>query len=84
VSSYYAAPLLIANGRGLIVNTGHYSAVSYYHGPAYGAQKAGARDFGTECTLQTAKRSARLQTAISRLKGPLLVKHGGHQLESVG
>lgn len=42
VASYYAAPLLIANGRGLIVNTGHYGAVSYYHGPAYGAQKAGA------------------------------------------
>jgi NAD(P)-dependent dehydrogenase (short-subunit alcohol dehydrogenase family) len=42
VASYYAAPLLIANGTGLIVNTGQYAAVSYYHGPAYGAQKAGA------------------------------------------
>ncbi len=42
VASYYAAPLLIANGRGLIVNTGHYGAVCYYHGPIYGAQKAGA------------------------------------------
>jgi NAD(P)-dependent dehydrogenase (short-subunit alcohol dehydrogenase family) len=42
VASYYGAPLLIANGRGLIVNTGHYGAVAYYHGPAYGAQKAGA------------------------------------------
>src|ERR1700704_6756527 len=42
VAAYYAAPLLIANGRGLIVNTGHYGAVAYYHGPAYGAQKAGA------------------------------------------
>jgi NAD(P)-dependent dehydrogenase (short-subunit alcohol dehydrogenase family) len=42
VSSYYAAPLLIANGKGLIVNTGQYAAVSYYNGPAYGAQKAGA------------------------------------------
>ena len=42
VASYHAAPLLIANGRGLIVNTGHYGAVAYYHGPAYGAQKAGA------------------------------------------
>jgi len=42
VASYYAVPLLIANGRGLIVNTGHYGAVSYHLGPAYGAQKAGA------------------------------------------
>ena len=42
VASYYAAPLLIANGKGLIVNTGHYGAVSYHWGPTYGAQKAGA------------------------------------------
>jgi NAD(P)-dependent dehydrogenase (short-subunit alcohol dehydrogenase family) len=42
VASFYAAPLLIANGRGLIANTGHYGAVAYYHGPAYGAQKAGS------------------------------------------
>jgi NAD(P)-dependent dehydrogenase (short-subunit alcohol dehydrogenase family) len=42
VASYYAAPLLIANGRGLIVNTGHYGAVCYFRGPVYGAQKAGA------------------------------------------
>ena len=42
MASYHAAPLLIAAGRGLIVNTGHYGAVCYYQGPAYGAQKAGA------------------------------------------
>jgi NAD(P)-dependent dehydrogenase (short-subunit alcohol dehydrogenase family) len=42
VAAYHAAPLLIANGRGLIVNTGHYGAVAYHQGPAYGAQKAGA------------------------------------------
>ena len=42
VSAWHAAPLLIQGGRGLIVSTGHYGAVSYYHGPAYGAQKAGA------------------------------------------
>jgi NAD(P)-dependent dehydrogenase (short-subunit alcohol dehydrogenase family) len=42
VAAYYATPLLIQNSKGLIVNTGQYAAVSYYHGPAYGAQKAGA------------------------------------------
>ena len=42
VAAYHAAPLLIANGRGLIVHTGHYGAVAYHLGPAYGAQKAGA------------------------------------------
>jgi NAD(P)-dependent dehydrogenase (short-subunit alcohol dehydrogenase family) len=30
VASYHAAPLLIASGGGLIVNTGHYGAVCYY------------------------------------------------------
>jgi NAD(P)-dependent dehydrogenase (short-subunit alcohol dehydrogenase family) len=34
VASYFAAPLLFANRRGLIVNTGHYGAVCYFHGPA--------------------------------------------------
>ena len=33
---------MIGGGRGLIVHTGHYGAVSYHQGPAYGAQKAGA------------------------------------------
>ncbi|MGK3203135.1 SDR family NAD(P)-dependent oxidoreductase [Amycolatopsis sp. MEPSY49] len=42
VAAYHAVPLLIANGRGLIVHTGHYGAVSYHQGPAYGAQKAGS------------------------------------------
>jgi NAD(P)-dependent dehydrogenase (short-subunit alcohol dehydrogenase family) len=42
VASFHAAPLMIGNGRGLIVHTGHYGAVSYYHGPEYGAQKAGS------------------------------------------
>src|SRR5258708_6893912 len=30
VTAYYAAPLLITNGRALIVNTGYYGAVSYH------------------------------------------------------
>ncbi|WP_426254448.1 SDR family NAD(P)-dependent oxidoreductase [Sphingomonas sp. DC2300-3] len=42
VASWHAAPLLIANARGLIVDTGHYGAVSYDNGPPYGTQKAGA------------------------------------------
>jgi NAD(P)-dependent dehydrogenase (short-subunit alcohol dehydrogenase family) len=42
VAAYHAVPLMLANGRGIIVNTGHYGAVSYHLGPAYGAQKAGA------------------------------------------
>lgn len=41
VASYYAAPLLIANGAGLVVNTSSPGGRCYIHGPAYGAGKAG-------------------------------------------
>ncbi|GAA5227999.1 SDR family NAD(P)-dependent oxidoreductase [Paeniglutamicibacter antarcticus] len=40
VSSYYAAPLLQANGQGLVVNTSSFGGTCYMHGPAYGAVKA--------------------------------------------
>ncbi|WP_024796015.1 SDR family NAD(P)-dependent oxidoreductase [Tomitella biformata] len=40
VASWYAAPLLVANGAGLIVNTSSFGARCYMHGPAYGAGKA--------------------------------------------
>lgn len=39
-ASYYAAPLLVANGSGLIVNTSSFGGSCYMHGPAYGAGKA--------------------------------------------
>ena len=41
IAAYYAAPLLLANKRGLVVNTSSFGARCYMHGPAYGAQKAG-------------------------------------------
>ncbi|MFC9790668.1 SDR family NAD(P)-dependent oxidoreductase [Rhodococcus sp. NPDC127528] len=40
VSSYYAGPLLAANGEGLVVNTSSFGGACYMHGPAYGAGKA--------------------------------------------
>lgn len=40
VASYYAAPLLLKNGEGLIVNTSSFGGRCYMHGPAYGAGKA--------------------------------------------
>jgi NAD(P)-dependent dehydrogenase (short-subunit alcohol dehydrogenase family) len=51
-AAWHAAPLLIANGRGLIVNTGHYGAVSYHQGPAYGAQKAGSDKMAADMALE--------------------------------
>ena len=41
VASWHAAPLLLAQERGLIAFTSSPGAVCYMHGPAYGAQKAG-------------------------------------------
>jgi NAD(P)-dependent dehydrogenase (short-subunit alcohol dehydrogenase family) len=41
VASYYAAPMMVEAKRGLIVNISFYGAVSYFHGAAYGAAKAG-------------------------------------------
>lgn len=41
VASWYAAPLLVESGRGLIAFTSSPGSACYMHGPAYGAQKAG-------------------------------------------
>jgi NAD(P)-dependent dehydrogenase (short-subunit alcohol dehydrogenase family) len=41
VATYYAAPLLLAADKALVVNISYYGAVSYHLDPAYGATKAG-------------------------------------------
>jgi NAD(P)-dependent dehydrogenase (short-subunit alcohol dehydrogenase family) len=41
VAAYYAAPMMIAAKRGLIASISFYGSVSYFHGAAYGAAKAG-------------------------------------------
>ncbi len=41
VASWYAAPLMLGQDRGLIAFTSSPGSVCYMHGPAYGAQKAG-------------------------------------------
>ncbi len=40
VASWYAAPLLLESGAGLVVNTSSFGGRIYMHGPAYGAGKA--------------------------------------------
>jgi NAD(P)-dependent dehydrogenase (short-subunit alcohol dehydrogenase family) len=40
VAAWHAAPLLLAGGRGLVVNTSSFGGRIYMHGPAYGAGKA--------------------------------------------
>jgi len=41
VAAWCAAPLMIGADKGLIASISFYGAVSYFHGPAYGAAKAG-------------------------------------------
>jgi NAD(P)-dependent dehydrogenase (short-subunit alcohol dehydrogenase family) len=41
VASFYAAPIMVAQGHGLIVATSSFGATCFMHGAAYGAQKAG-------------------------------------------
>ncbi len=40
VATWHAAPLLLANRGGLVVNTSSFGGRVYMHGPAYGAGKA--------------------------------------------
>jgi NAD(P)-dependent dehydrogenase (short-subunit alcohol dehydrogenase family) len=41
VASYYAAPVMVRQKKGLIIFTSSFGSVCYMHGAAYGAQKAG-------------------------------------------
>lgn len=41
IATAMAAPKMVAAGRGLIATISFYGARSYFHGPAYGAAKAG-------------------------------------------
>ncbi len=51
VASYFAAPLMVAAGRGLIAFTSSFGASCYMHGPAYGAQKVGLDKFAADMAV---------------------------------
>lgn len=51
MASYFAAPLLVASKRGLVVFTSSFGANCYMHGPAYGAQKAGVDKFAHDMAV---------------------------------
>lgn len=52
VSSWYAAPMMVANGGGLIVFTSSFGGRCYMHGPGYGAQKAGVDKFAHDMAVE--------------------------------
>lgn len=68
VASHFAAPLLIASGKGLIVFTSSYGASCYMHGPAYGAQKVGVDKFAKDMAVDLRSRNV---AAVSLWMGPL-------------
>jgi NAD(P)-dependent dehydrogenase (short-subunit alcohol dehydrogenase family) len=51
VASYYAAPLLVETGRGLVVFTSAPGAVRYQYGAAYGAHKASLDKFAADMAV---------------------------------
>lgn len=80
VAAYHAAPLMIANGRGLIVNTGHYGAVAYFQGPAYGAQKAGSDKMAADMAKELRPHGV---AAVAIWMGGLLTERSTAYLESL-
>jgi len=55
IASWYAAPLMVAQQRGLIAFTSSFGANCYMHGPAYGAQKAGIDKFAKDMAVDLRK-----------------------------
>ena len=51
VASYFAAPTMVKQRRGLIAFTSAPGSVCYVHGPAYGAQKAGVDKFAADMAV---------------------------------
>jgi len=51
VASYYAAPLMVEQRRGLVIFTSASGAVHYVFGPAYGAHKAGMDKFAADMAV---------------------------------
>ncbi len=85
VASYYAAPLMVAQNRGLIAFTSSFGGVCYMHGPAYGAQKAGLDKLAADMAVDLEKTSV---AAVSLWLGPLLtertdivLRHRGEQYD---
>ncbi len=66
VASYYAAPLMVAAKRGLIVNISFYGAVSYFHGAAYGAAKAGTDKMLGDMAIDLAPHGCYRGVALAR------------------
>lgn len=79
VASFYAAPLLISAGRGLIAFTSSFGASCYMHGPAYGAQKVGVDKFAADMAVDFADYGV---AAVSLWLGPQLTERSAAAMRS--
>ncbi len=78
VASWYAAPLMVQAGSGLIAFTSSFGSVCYMHGPAYGAQKAGIDKFAADMAVDLRATGV---AALSIWMGPLLTERSRRSLE---
>ncbi len=85
VASYFAAPIMVREGSGLITFTSSFGGVCYMHGPAYGAQKAGYDKFAADMAVDLENTGV---AAVSLWLGPQLtertevvLRHRGEQYD---
>ena len=71
VASFYAAPVMVRQKRGLIVFTSSFGASCYMHGAAYGAQKAGLDKMAADMAVDLKDFGV---AALSIWMGPLLTE----------
>jgi NAD(P)-dependent dehydrogenase (short-subunit alcohol dehydrogenase family) len=71
VASYYAAPMMVRQKKGLIVFTSSFGSVCYMHGAAYGAQKAGVDKFAADMAVDLKEHNV---AAVSIWMGMLLTE----------
>lgn len=71
VASYYAAPMMVAQRKGLVIFTSASGAVHYVFGPAYGAHKAGMDKFAADMAVDFKSFDV---AALSIWMGPLLTE----------
>ncbi|MHB9879383.1 SDR family NAD(P)-dependent oxidoreductase [Pacificimonas sp. ICDLI1SI03] len=78
VASFYAAPLMVKTGGGVIAFTSSFGSVCYMHGPAYGAQKAGVDKFAADMGVDLKEQDV---AAISIWMGPLKTERSMKAIE---
>jgi NAD(P)-dependent dehydrogenase (short-subunit alcohol dehydrogenase family) len=71
VASWYAAPIMVRQNKGLIVFTSSFGSVCYMHGAAYGAQKAGVDKFAADMAIDLKEHNV---AAVSIWMGMLMTE----------